>query len=50
MIRFSFKLPQWLQWLIPASIRADQDRRIGVTGKASTSFWGGILTVHSEKK
>ncbi len=50
MIKFSFKLPGWLHWLIPAAVRDEQDRRSQLTGKASSSFWRGAVTVHTEQR
>ncbi len=48
MLRFSFTLPSFLQWLLPASLRSDLERRSALTGKASRSFLKGIVEVKSE--
>lgn len=49
MLKFSFTLPSWLHWLIPARLMQDHDRRMNFNGKASTSFFKGAVTLTSEK-
>lgn len=46
-MKFSFTLPSWLNWLVPQRLKDDHDRRGAITGKASTSFLGGFITVIS---
>lgn len=48
-MKFSFTLPRWLHWLVPARLRDDHARRSAFNGKASTSMWGGSVTITSER-
>jgi hypothetical protein len=47
-MKFSFTLPEWLNWILSKKVRDDHVNRIGLTGSASTSFLGGVLVVTSQ--
>lgn len=50
MIKFSFTLPSWLHWILPARIIADHQRRTNLTGTASTTALYGTMRIVSTER